>query len=169
MQNVEIKCELRDLPLARTLCAALKSPLAETLKQTDTYFKLADGRLKRRESEGFPTEYIFYHRENAAKNRLSRFKIYSLQEARTVFGLQEPPVWVVVKKVREVYVYQGVRIHLDQVEGLGNFFELEALVTPQNNLAKGYERVDMLRRHFGPVLGEPLSASYSDMLAAESE
>jgi predicted adenylyl cyclase CyaB len=167
MQNVEIKCELRDPALARALCAALRVPLAETLKQTDTYFKLADGRLKRRESEGFPTEYIFYHRENAAKNRISRFKIYSVQEARTVFGMQEPPVWVVVKKVRDVYMHDGVRIHLDAVEGLGNFFELEALVTPQNNLAKSYAKVDFLRKHFGPSLGEPLSVSYCDMIAAE--
>lgn len=172
MQNVEIKAELRDIALARTLCHALHATLVETMRQTDVYFKLADGRLKRRtiESEaGNRTEYIFYHRTNEAKSRISRFKIYSEPEAKLVFGQVDPPIWVTVKKLREVFIHDAVRIHLDTVEGLGTFIEFEALVTPRNNLAKSYEQVDSLRRHFAPVIGEPLSHSYSDLLAQDAE
>jgi len=166
MQNVEIKCELRDPALARTLCAALRCTLAETLEQRDTYFKLADGRLKKRETVGYATEFVFYHRTNEAKTRLSRFKIYSEAEGRTVFGASDPPAWVTVVKRRDVYLHESVRIHLDAVVDLGNFFELEAMVSPQMNLAVCYQKVDALRRHFAPALGEPLSASYSDLIAA---
>lgn len=174
MQNVEYKAELRDLPLARSICAALHAPLVETLQQTDTYFRLADGRLKRRECPGHPTEYIFYARDNHTKARISRFRIYSEAEARTMYGQNDLPVWVTVRKHREVYMapvheagHASVRVHLDRVDNLGAFLEFECLVTPRNNLAKAHQAVETLRRAFHPALGEPVSLSYSDLLAAD--
>ncbi len=169
MQNVEFKAELRDLDLARVLCRRVRATLAETLHQTDTYFRLADGRLKRRETAGHPTEYIYYHRDNAARARVSRFNIYSLEQARAHFGSLELPTWVVVRKVREVWMHSGVRIHLDQVEGLGTFMELEALVTPTSPVELCHQTVQLIRQAFGPVMGELVSLSYSDMLAADAE
>lgn len=167
MQNVECKYELRDPPLAKVLAHSLKATRIATLRQTDTYYKLADGRLKKRLTDGQPVEYIFYHRENEAKARLSRFTIYSATEAAKYFGASEPPAWVVVHKTRELYMLGGVRIHIDHVEGLGHFLEFEALVSPQQNLVKCYEAVHQLHEAFAPALGGPLSTSYADMLAAE--
>lgn len=165
MQNVEFKAELRDPALARAILGAERALRVETLRQTDTYFRLADGRLKRRETDNHPVEYIFYHREDAARSRVSRFRIYSAEEARTFFGSSEPEPWVVVAKTREVWLHDGVRIHLDDVDRLGNFFELESLVTPQHNLVRSFAAVDSLRRTVGPALGEPVSVSYSDLVA----
>lgn len=167
MQNVEFKAELRDLPLARSLCLRIKATPIETLEQTDTYFKLADGRLKKRETVGHPTEYIFYHRDNSSRPRLSRFTIYSEQEAKTHFGAVELPPWLVVRKTRELYMHMGTRIHLDTVHNLGNYIEFEALVSPNQNLAKCYESVNLLRQAFMPVTGEPMSVSYCDLMAQE--
>ncbi len=176
MHNVEIKLELRDPGLARGIVSRLGARRVETLRQTDTYFRLADGRLKKREytsdlAGAKPTvEWIFYHRDNQARQRLSHFRIYSESEARAYFGLTEPPTWVVVKKVREVWMggpEQSVRVHLDDVEGLGAFIEFEALVTPRLNLAKAHAAVEELRRALAPALGEPVSVSYSDMLAGD--
>jgi adenylate cyclase class 2 len=172
MQNVECKYELRDLELCRLALASLKASKIATMQQTDTYFKLADGRLKKRESvaDGVaqPVEFIFYHRENQAKARVSRFTIYSVAEAAQYFGSTEPPVWVTVKKTRELYMLGGVRIHVDDVEGLGRFVEFEALVSPSNNLVKSYDAVHQLQEALGPALGGPLSQSYSDMLAGDA-
>lgn len=167
MQNVEFKAELRDLPLARSVCLHVKALPVETLRQTDTYFRLADGRLKRRESAGHPTEYIFYHRENTLRPRLSQFTIYSESEARRQFGANDLPVWVVVRKTREVFLHVNTRIHLDSVEGLGNFIEFEAMVTPEHPVDACRAAVDLLRNAFQPVLGEPMGVSYSDLLAQE--
>lgn len=169
MQNVEFKAELRDLNLAKAICGRIGARFVEHLWQTDTYYQLADGRLKKRQTEGRPTEFIFYHRENHAKPRISRFHIYSEREAAERFGRLPVPEWVVVRKAREVYTWQGVRIHLDMVDRLGVFMELEALVSPLNNLVKCHAAVDELRRTFAPVLGEPVSASYSDLMANEPE
>jgi adenylate cyclase class 2 len=172
MQNVEIKIELRDPALARAIVSTLGAPRVARLRQVDTYYRLADGRLKKRETTDerghvYPPEYIFYHRLNQARARVSRFVIYTAEEARRLFGAQEPPVWVRVSKWRDVYMHKGVRVHLDEVEDLGSFVEFEALVTPQNDLKAAHAAVEELRRALGPALGEPVSVSYSDLLAAE--
>lgn len=167
MENVEFKAELRDLALARTLCRQIKAAWVATLEQTDTYFRLAEGRLKRREAAGQATEWILYHRPDRAAARVSRFRILSQAQAELRFGASVPSVWVVVKKTRSVWMHSGVRIHLDQVEELGTFLELEALITPRQPLPECYRQVQLLGQAFAPVLGEVLSQSYSDMLAGE--
>ena len=167
MQNIEFKAELRDPALARTLMRKIHATPIDTLEQTDTYYRLSDGRLKKRETKGHPTEFIFYHRENAARARVSRFTIYSATQARQHFGEAEMPVWVQVIKKREVYMHSGVRIHLDEVEGLGSFIEFEALVTAQTPESTCYQAVELLKQALTPVMGEMLSHSYCDMVAVD--
>ena len=180
MQNIEFKSELRDVALARALLKRIQAVWVETLVQTDTYYRLADGRLKKRETAGHPTEWIFYHRRDEARARVSRFAIYSEVQAAARFGQLDMPVWVTVKKTREVYLHLGVRVHLDCVEGLGLgapagaegygwFLELEALVTPRQTEERAQQAVALLKQALQPALGELLSQSYSDMMAAEVE
>ena len=45
MQNIEFKAELRNLEAARAQCKALDAQRIGLLRQTDTYYKLPDGRL----------------------------------------------------------------------------------------------------------------------------
>lgn len=167
MHNVEFKAELRDLPLARGLLRRLGATFIMALSQTDTYFRIPDGRLKKRECAGEPTEWIFYDRANRLQPKLSHFVIYSENEARVRFGATPLPVWCVVRKVRELFMLGNVRIHLDQVEGLGAFAEFEALVSRSTNVAKCHERVQHLRGMLGPALGEAISCGYADLLTGE--
>jgi adenylate cyclase class IV len=169
MQNVEYKAELQDLALARTIAASIGALHADTLRQTDTYFRVPDAKLKKRETVGHPTEWVFYSRPGRTKAKLSTFTIYPEPLALERFGAHPLPVWAVVKKVRELWTYQGVRIHLDTVEGLGDFLEFEALVCPERNLARCHELVEQLTAKFRPALGEPIACGYADLLAAESE
>lgn len=167
MHNVEFKSELRDIELARATCRATGAVFIATLRQTDTYFRVPSGRLKRRECSGEPTEWIFYDRTDESRPRLSSFTIYSDTQARERFGTNPLPELVVVKKTRELFLLDNVRIHLDEVHGLGRFFELEALVSPGFPVPRCHALVDQLRAEFGPVLGEPLSVSYADLLLQE--
>lgn len=169
MQNVECKYELRDPALARSICRAIGARLVGTLRQTDTYFRVADGRLKRREVPGEPPEWIFYHRHNRLKPKLSHFTIYSEQEAKARYGERPMPVWLIVEKTRDVWMYDSARLHLDSVTGLGNFFEIEALVTPGKHVGRCHRLIAELLERFRPVLGEPIATSYSDMMALEQE
>ena len=169
MHNVEYKSELRDIEMARATCRAVGATFIATLAQTDTYFRVPSGRLKRRECVGEPTEWIFYDRSDESRPRLSSFTIYSDAQARARFGVNPLPELVMVRKVRELYLIDNVRIHLDEVEGLGRFFELEALVSPGFPVPRCHAAVDHLRATFGPVLGEALSVSYADLLLLEHE
>lgn len=168
MHNIEFKCELRDIGVARATCRSLKATHILSFDQTDTYFRVPTGRLKKRETSGEPTEWIFYERANRAAAKLSHFMIYSEAQAKERFGTEPLPVWVVVKKCRELWMLGNTRIHLDTVEGLGTFLELEALVSRDHNIARCHEALTSLREAFSPILGEAIGMGYSDMLAAEA-
>lgn len=169
MHNIEYKAELRDLTLARSIARAHGATFIDAVEQTDTYFRIPTGRLKKREVPGEETEYIFYDRENRAAAKLSSFTIYSEAQALERFGVSPLPVWVVVRKAREIYIVGNVRIHLDTVDGLGQFLEFEAVVSPAHDSAQCHRSVATLKQVFAPVLGEAVACSYSDLLAAEHE
>lgn len=169
MQNVEYKCELRDPELIRAVLAHIGGRPVGTVRQRDTYYKLFNGRLKKRENDGEPAEWILYHRLNRLASKLSHFTILDETEARERYGSRDMPVWVVVDKTRELWMFGSVRIHLDSVDGLGQFLEIEALVTPRRHIGRCHRLVRGLLKKFGPALGEPISCSYSDMIALELE
>lgn len=168
MINVEYKAELRDLRLARIIVGELGARETAVLTQRDTYYKAESGRLKRREistADGAePDEWISYDRPERVAARLSRYELMSESEARERFGSVLDEQWLVVAKARELWMLGSVRIHLDNVEGLGRFLELEAVVSPSNNVARCHEQVTELVNALRPALGEPIAASYSDLM-----
>ncbi len=169
MQNVEFKAELRDPSLARAVCARIGATQVASLKQTDTYYRIPDGRLKKRETEGEALEFVFYHRANRLRPKLSHFTIYDEAAAAARFGQLPLPFWVTVRKSREVWMFQDVRIHLDDVENLGRFMEFEAMVSADRHVGRCHQLIEELRAHFKPTLGEPVATSYSDMIALDVE
>lgn len=169
MRNIECKIELRDAALARTILRALRAAYILTYAQTDTYYKVARGRLKRRETEDEPAEWIEYERANVAGPRASDFRILTDEQARERYGAQALETWVVVRKRRELWMLGSVRVHLDEVEGLGRYLELESVVTGDLGEARAREALERLRRDLTPSLGELVDASYSDLMAAEGE
>ncbi|CAN5816638.1 hypothetical protein BH11PLA1_BH11PLA1_17350 [soil metagenome] len=179
MQNIECKFELRDMALARTVLRGLRATPTAHVRQVDTYYKLADGRMKRRETWDLgalvdeerrefaadpKVEFVVYHRENQARARSSQYLIYTVEEAAVMFGATLPPEWVRVTKVREVWMASGVRVHLDVVEGVGHFLEFEAVVSAAQNMVRCYEAVHRLQEALAGAIGGAMSDSYSDMV-----
>ncbi len=169
MKNVEYKAELRDPDLARSILRALRATRILEFGQVDTYFRIPDGRLKRRETDDEPPEWIFYHRPNQSGPKVSDFTILDEEHALERFGREPLPVWVVVRKKRDLWMRGSVRIHLDDVEGLGKFLELESLVSRDMPEDKARALLEELRKALGPVLGEPIDRSYSDLLSADQD
>jgi predicted adenylyl cyclase CyaB len=164
MQNIEFKAELRDFEAARRQCQVLGAKFVGVLRQTDMYYRLTDGRLKRRESSGEPVQWIFYHRPDRVSPRMSNFTILSEEQARRRWGTHSLKPWVAVSKTRELWMLGDVRIHLDQVVDLGGFLEFEAKVSGSFDVKACHAAVANLREVFGPLLGEPISVSYSDLM-----
>jgi adenylate cyclase class IV len=169
MHNVEFKAELRDADLARRVLMAFGARWIISLRQTDTYYRIPAGRLKKRECLGEPTEYIFYDRPDRVSAKLSHFSIYSEPQYLERFGTTPLPAWVTVRKTRDLLMIENVRVHLDDVEGLGKFLEFEALVSPDHNIARCRDTIARLRELISPSLGEPIACGYSDLLAGEHE
>ncbi len=167
MHNIEFKAELRNPSAARAQCKVLGAARMGILQQTDTYFRLADGRLKRREAPGEPIEWIFYHRRDIVRPRMCDYAILSDAQARRRWGTQSLKEWVCVVKRRELWLLDNVRIHLDSVRGLGEFIEFEAVVSAEHDTKSCHKKINQLREVFGPTMGEPVGPSYSDLAAQE--
>jgi adenylate cyclase class IV len=167
MHNVEYKAELRNIEAARLQCHVLGAARIGVLQQTDEYFKMTEGRLKRRTAPDEPVEWIHYNRPDQVSPRVSDYTLLSEEQARRKWGTHSLQPWLTVVKTRELWMLDNVRIHLDEVAELGNFIEFEAMVSLQNDTESCHAMVAMLRDTFGPVLGEPVAASYSDLMAQD--
>lgn len=165
MRNIEFKARLLDLAAARHVCRKVGAVRVDLLEQRDTYFEIASGRLKRREAEGQLTEWIEYHRANSTSATPSDYEVFTTREAATRYDLSSLTPWVVVDKVRELYLVGQTRIHLDRVHNLGDFLEFEALVNEEQNQVQAEGALESLRNSFKAVLGPALRDSYSDLCA----
>ena len=165
MHNIEFKAELRDREAAWRQCSLLGAEHIGTLHQTDTYYKLHDGRLKKREAPGEPVEWIYYQRRDIVRPRMSHYFILTDTQAKRRWGTHSLRAWIQVVKSRDLWMLENVRIHLDDVERLGSFIEFEAVVTKDCDIKACHEAINHLRAVFGPTMGEPLGPSYSDLMA----
>ena len=134
----------------------------------DTYFRCPRGRLKIREGN-IENYLIHYDREDATGPKRSLVTIYkppydpALREVLTRFL----DVQIVVRKTREIYYIENVKFHIDQVDGLGQFIEIEA-IDEKGLFGEDHLRlqVEKYLRLFRITPSELIEYSYSDMLAA---
>src|SRR5687767_9375999 len=119
------------------------------LRQTDTYFATPRGRLKLRETAGFQAELIFYERDEQGADRASDYEVAHSTEPGALRGLLAVALGVLatVRKRRTLLVLDGTRVHLDNVEGLGVFMEIEVPVRDGDDSAR--ERLDWLLGELG--------------------
>jgi homotetrameric cytidine deaminase len=167
-RNVELKA--RDPDPARSLARA-RAVGAEDhgeLRQRDTYFAAPRGRLKLREQEPGGAELIAYERSDAAEARESRYRIAPVSDGPALRDALAAAlgVTVVVDKRRRLLMWEGVRIHLDDVEGLGAFVELEGVAPAGSDLSAEAARVARLRAAL-EIADEAIEAAgYADLRRA---
>lgn len=169
-RNLEVKARVRDLDDLRRRATRLATRPPAREHQVDEYFEVdarGQRRVKRRTSSRFGVQLIAYRRPEEGEVRVSDYQLYPEGHpgyAELAARLGQPVL--TVTKDREVLWFENVRLHLDHVEGLGEFFELEAVVDDQHDEATCQARIAHLMEALGPALGERLTASYSDLLAA---
>src|SRR5919206_1302926 len=146
-RNVELKARDPDPGRSLESCVALGAEDRGELRQRDTYFAARRGRLKLREQEPGGAELIAYERADAAEPRESRYRIAPVGEPEALREALDAALGttVVVDKRRRLLLWEGVRIHLDRVEGLGAFVELEGVAREDSDLAEESRRVERLK------------------------
>ena len=164
-RNIELKA--RDPDPARSLQSSLALGAEDHgwLQQLDTYFNVPRGRLKLREQDD-TAELIHYERSDDPVERESNYRILPVEDPEALKEVLAAAlgVLVAVEKSRRLLLWRNVRIHLDQVPGLGSFIELEAVAQPDSDLTGEYQNVAELRQALDITDGRILGVGYSDEL-----
>lgn len=168
MRNIELKARVGNLGRAEETCKTLGAVFQTDIRQVDTYFVVASGRLKLRENDPGKCELIHYHRADEASSKASDYKIVPGSAELREMLAAALGVRYVVRKVRGLWLWENVRIHLDTVEGLGTFIEFEAVLGEGFDDADGYRKLARLREAFGIEYGDLIEGSYVDLMAGMS-
>jgi len=169
MRNLEAKFKLADLPGARARAERSCLFYRETLIQRDIFFRVPHGKLKLRE-EPAGAALIHYNRAITGDLEVSDYTIVAVAEPRALRAMLERVLGAlaVVSKRRILLTRENFRLHLDAVEGLGEFGEIEIIV-PEGVAPSAYAAE---LRELLEVLGvEPstlIRQSYFELMAARS-
>ena len=171
MRNVEIKARCNNHEKIRKLIADKQGKFVGTDFQTDTYFKVPKGRLKLREGN-IENTLIHYSRDNQTDAKLSSVSLFhTISGSDLKIVLQNAlDIMVEVKKKREIYFIDNVKIHLDELENLGTFVEIEVIdkneTVEMNQLQKTCNYYIEL---FEIKYDDYIAHSYSDMLISANQ
>jgi len=165
-RNIEIKARATDFARQKERAAELAGSPPETMSQEDTFFRSKRGRLKLRRFEADRGELIYYERADVHGPSESRYMILPTREAVTLRDALSKALGVsgVVRKRREVYHVAGTRVHLDTVDDLGEFIELEAVLGADESQEDGRARVRELLDALGISDGDLVDRAYIDLL-----
>jgi homotetrameric cytidine deaminase len=170
-RNVEVKAVDPDRERSEAVCRELGAEDRGLLRQRDTYFRAARGRLKLREEEPGGATLIAYDRPDATEARESRYRLVPVPDPGELRAALDQALGTatVVDKERHLWLYDGVRIHLDRVEGLGDFVELEGVAPAESDLGPEREKVARLSAALGIETDNVRPGSYADLLGSQDE
>ena len=166
--NIEIKARVRDWDRTRRAAEALADRPLEIIDQHDTFFACHTGRLKLREFSATRGELIAYEREDVAGTKASRYRISSTSEPAQLRDVLQRALGLagLVKKRRYLYLHGPTRIHLDDVEGLGKFLELEVVLASGEDEARGEAIARELMQTLGVESEDLLAGAYVDLIVS---
>ncbi len=164
--NIEIKARTNKTDQIRKFLLKNGADYKGIDVQTDTYFNVPTGRLKLRQGN-IENSLIFYNRANTSGPKQSDFDLHVVEYGDTLKSILSKAmgVKIIVKKSREIYYIENVKFHLDTLEGLGQFVEIEAtnkaIDLPVEKLR---EQCSFYMNEFGINEEDLVPSSYSDML-----
>jgi adenylate cyclase class 2 len=169
--NIELKAADADPTASERACRELAAVSGGTLAQRDTYFAVSRGRLKLREDTAAGTaELIFYLRADEEGLRASsywRAPASDPEAWRSLLTAAHGVAGVVMKR-RRLYLHGNVRIHLDEVDGLGSFIELESVlaVAGQESSEEAQALAEVVRA-LGLADTETIAQGYLELLTED--
>ncbi len=169
--NVEIKAGVADLERVRASALRLDVRDRFFLEQTDTFFNAPLGRLKLREFADGSAELIGYDRPDQAGPKNSRYEKVPISDPAALTAALAMTLGVrgIVRKRREVLRVGPTRIHLDDVDGLGQFVELEVVMEDGQETAQGERIAAELLEALAIPEADLISCAYIDLLDGTGE
>lgn len=170
-RNVEIKAKVDDLEAVKARALELCGDgLKEKIVMSDTFFKTPNGRLKLRTSDqlkdGAPAELIFYDRSDEEGPKLSDYALASSHVPQDLSKVLDMALGIrgYLAKTRWLYIVGQTRVHCDRVDNLGDFMELEVMLTDDQTVEDGQAIADDLMSKLGVKKSNLLKGAYMDLL-----
>jgi len=170
LKNIEIKAKIRDYDKVKRLVEELCPKPVQTEQQEDTFFITSKGRLKLRKNKS-NSALIYYDRKDSLEPSQSDIAISFSDSPDTLKSVLSKSLGIrgIVKKNRTLYKYGQTRIHLDDVEGLGKFIELE-VVLKSNQTSKDGENIAIdLMSKFNTHKTDLIDVAYIDLIETTSQ
>ncbi len=170
LANIEIKAKVSDMETLRALAQSLTNAAPEVLHQEDIFFGTLNGRLKLRIFGDGKGELIQYNRRDARGSKQSDYQIHEVDDPetlRSVLGAALGEV-IQVKKKREVHWVGQTRVHLDEVDDLGSFMELEVVLKPGQSAREGEAIVAGLMEQLRIHEEDLVAGAYADLLREQA-
>lgn len=166
-RNVEIKARIDadSFEQLKQHIAELSTSGPFELCQTDTFFHCQNGRLKLRQFGDSTAELIFYKRPDQSGPKTSQYIISKCDPDSMLAALTGANGIVgVVKKRRELFLLDQTRIHLDKVENLGTFLELEVVLEGDQTVEFGENIANQILSNLNVPRSCLISNAYIDLL-----
>lgn len=165
-RNIEIKARVADPAALASRVAAIADSGPFAIFQDDTFFVCQTGRLKLRDFGDGSGELIHYRRANLAGPKES---LYLLSPTSEPANLRESlklanGISGRVVKHRTLYLVGQTRVHLDRVEQLGDFMELEVVLREDQNRDEGARVADELMRLLCIEPAALIETAYVDLI-----
>ena len=164
--NYEFKARVSEITNLEEKLLTLNPVFIGEDNQCDTYFNVAEGRLKLREGN-IENALIYYKRQDVAGAKISEVILYEHKPDLALKNILENSngIKVVVNKKRRIYFIENVKFHFDRVERLGNFLEVEAIdSTGEIGIEKLKRQCDFYIDFFEIKPDDFIKISYSDMM-----
>jgi predicted adenylyl cyclase CyaB len=166
-RNIEIKARIGSAAELMPEVASLADQGPFEIRQDDTYFVCAAGKLKLRIFSDEKGELIYYRRANQVAPKESfyvRAPTTAPRELREALTLAYGQIGR-VQKHRTVFLAGRTRIHLDRVSGLGDFLELEVVLAEEEPAAIGIREANDLLARLGIQQSQLIDGGYLELLA----
>ncbi|WP_018903375.1 class IV adenylate cyclase [Variovorax paradoxus] len=169
-RNIEIKARIDSVERVALIAAKLADSGPLEIAQDDTFFRCDNNadRLKLRTFAPDRAELIFYRRANSSGPKESFYLISptttpdALRESLTLAWGQAGRV----RKQRRLFIVGRTRVHLDRVEGLGEFLELEVVLEEGEPPEVGTAEAHALMAQLGIASEQLVQGAYVDLLQA---
>jgi predicted adenylyl cyclase CyaB len=168
--NIEIKARVHDFEQIKTRAEQLSDTPVQVLSQEDVFFNVEKGRLKLRTLAPDQSQLIYYTRPDQEGPKRSDYHLSRSPDPQNLKRVLELAYGIrgVVRKTRYLYLVGQTRIHLDDVEGLGQFMELEVVLEQGQSDAEGQKIAEDLMSALGVERDDLIEGAYMDLLEKPS-
>jgi predicted adenylyl cyclase CyaB len=167
-QNIEIKAHVYNWAGTTAKAAELSGKPAEIIRQHDTFYQAQTGRLKLRRLTDKTSELIYYVRPDQSGPKTSTYEIYETDQPDQLDQLLSASNSRLgqVIKTRHLFLVGPTRIHLDRVQDLGDFLELEVVLSDSLSAQAGVVIAHQLMSDLGVSPEYLIEGAYLDLLLA---